>query len=150
MLTLPSLRSMALFLRFWIIFIPIASTKNFAIASTSVARYAICLIFAMSVSFELLLSAVENLITEVFQGKRCIIGSPARLSFDTGILHLAHEDRVVALFYGVNQFALNKCRRTVENRRPQTTFVKGFPTDGIAFPFQGLEESKSLAFLILS
>src|SRR5262245_28349083 len=102
----------------------------------------------MSASFQL--SAIENLVTQIFQGKRCIIGAPGRLSFDPGILHLAHEDRVVAFFYGVHQFALNECRCILENRRPQTALVKRLAADGIALSLQGLEESKRLPLLILS
>jgi hypothetical protein len=96
------------------------------------------------------LSAVENLVTKVFQSKRYIIGAPGRLSFDTRILHLAYKDRVVALLYGVHQSALNEGRRILENRRTQTAFVKRLATDEIALSLQGLEKSKSLPLLILS
>src|SRR5262245_16634549 len=106
----PSLRSIALFLRFWIIFIPIASTKNFAIASTSVARKAICLILAMSASFDLLLPAVKNLVAQIFHHQSRIVGTAGRLYRYAGVFHFADKDRVIAFFNCIHKRALHESR----------------------------------------
>src|SRR5262249_60080025 len=85
-------------------------------------------------------AAVEGLLAEVLHPERGIVRAAADLLRQSGVDHLADEDRMVAALHRVHQLALDERRRRSEQRRLRRARAEDLAVQPVAFAMDRLEE----------
>src|SRR5215470_15286401 len=96
------------------------------------------------------LASVENLVAEIAQPQRGVIGAPVRRLRHPGLDDATDKDRVIALFDGRLERALDERRCVAQNRRPRRAATKWLTGDGVAGELGRFEEGECHRLLTLA